>query len=126
MFGATTPSTATRSDGGTASMTLVEPDARRGSRPAVAGQVARVGAHWRLERELRSIAVDLLGAGDGNEFSAACAEWVATTTDAAVSRVTASALEALVGGLDSLLVDAPSEVLRQLDRARARCEAGID
>jgi hypothetical protein len=108
-------------------MTLVEPEARRGSRPpGLAGQVSRVGAHWRLERELRSIAVDLLGAGDGNEFSPACAEWVATTTDAAVSRVTATALEALVGGLDSLLVDAPSEVVRQLDRARAHCEAGID
>ena len=84
----------------------------------LARQVTRVGAQGRLEGELRSIAIDLLGPNESDEFPAACADWVATTTEAAVSRVSDAALEALVRGLDSLLVAVPPDVARHLDRAR--------
>ena len=108
------------------SATWLEPD-RRGERPSsgLARQVARVGARARLESELRSIAVDLLGPNESDEFPASCADWVATTTDSAVSRVCDSTLEALVQALDSLLVGVPPDVARQLDRARVRQEAGF-
>ena len=96
------------------------------SRPDWLDKVTRVGAKGRLEGELRSIAIDLLGPNESDEFPAACADWVATTTEAAVSRVSDSALEALVQGLDSLLVAVPPDVARHLDRAKARREAGFD
>jgi hypothetical protein len=89
-------------------------------------RVRRVAAKPRLEAELRSIACDLLGPNEADETSAACAEWVATTTDATVSRVSDAALEALVRGLESVLVAAPPDVARHLERAKARAEAGFD
>jgi len=108
------------------SATWLEPD-RRGERlsSGLARQIARVEARARLERELRSIAVDLLGPNEADEFPASCADWVGTTVDSAVSRVCDSTLEALVQALDSLLVGVPPDVARQLDRARVRHEAGF-
>lgn len=94
--------------------------------PGLARKVTRVGAKGRLEDQLRSIAIDLLGPNESDEFPAACADWVATTTEAAVAKVTDSALEALVRGLDSLLVAVPPDVARHLDRANARREAGFE
>jgi hypothetical protein len=91
----------------------------------LAREVTRVGAQERLEGELRSIAIDLLGPNESDEFPAVCASWVATTTEALVSRVSDSALEALVRGLDSLLVTVPLDVARHLERAKARHEAGF-
>lgn len=111
-------------DGTERSAALVEPNPRHES--LLSGRVTRVGAEARLEGELRSIAVDLLGPNESDEFPAACAAWVATTTEAAVSRVSDSALQALVQGLDSLLVAVPPDVARHLDRAKARQEAGFD
>ena len=113
------------------SATQPDPNAREerlapGLASDAARQAARVGAKGRLERELRSIAFDLLGPNESDELPATCAAWVATTTEAAVSKVSDSALEALVRGLDSLLVAVPPDVARQLDRARARREAGFD
>jgi hypothetical protein len=88
-------------------------------------RIAGVEAKARLEGELRSIAVDLLGPNESDEFPAACADWVATTTEPAVSRVSDAALAALVHELDSLIVAVPPDVARQLDRAKARHEAGF-
>ena len=81
------------------SATLVEPNPpRRSPTSGLARQVARVGAKARLQGELRAIAIDLLGPNESDEFPAACADWVAATTEATVSRVSDSALEALVQG----------------------------
>jgi hypothetical protein len=126
------PSGAARSDGRSGIdgadplTTLVRPDPRHEPRTSgISRRIARVEANGRLERELRSIAIDLLGPNESDELSAACAEWVATTTDAAVSRVSDAALAALVSELDSLIVAVPPDVARQLDRAKARHEAGF-
>lgn len=91
----------------------------------VARRVARVAAQARLEDALRSIAVDLLGPNESDELPAACADWVAATTQAAVSDAGAVALDGLVRALDLLLVDAPPDVARRLDAARARQDAGF-
>jgi hypothetical protein len=88
-------------------------------------RIASIEAKGRLQDELRSIAMDLLGPNEADEFAAACADWVATTTEAAVSRVSDAALAALVHELDSLILAVPPGVARQLDRARARHEAGF-
>lgn len=89
-------------------------------------EVSRVGAQERLEGELRSIAIDIMGPHESDELPPACADWVATTADVVVSRVSDGALAALVRGLDALLIAAPPEVTRQLERAKARHEAGFD
>jgi hypothetical protein len=114
-------------DGAEQSATLVEPKPRHESlTPGLAPRVARVGAQGRLEGELRTIVTDLLGPNESDEFPAACSDWVAATTAVVVSRVSDSALEALVQGLDSLLVAVPPDVARHLDRAKARHEVGFD
>ena len=116
-----------RVDGATHSMTSVGPNAHRVSLASgLARQATRVMARARLEGALRSIAIDLLGTNESDEFPAACADWVATTTEAAVSSVSDSAVEALVRRLDSLLVGIPPDIARQLDRAKVRCDAGFD
>jgi len=91
----------------------------------IARHVSRVAAWARLEAELRSIATDLLGPNESDEFPEACADWVAATTEAAASRVCGSALDALVQLLDSMLVDVPPDVARRLDEARIRHNAGF-
>jgi hypothetical protein len=106
-------------------MSVREPNAS-GARPIeLAGRITSVGARRRLEGELRSIAVDLLGPNESDEFPPDCAEWVKTTTDAAVSRVSDSALEALLEALDARLTDAPPGIARRLDDARVRHGVGF-
>jgi hypothetical protein len=113
-------------DGAGPLATLERPHRRHEARTNELGRrVARVQAKGRLEAELRSIAVDLLGPNEADEFPATCADWVETTTEAAVTRVTNAALEALVHELDSLIVAVPPDVARQLDRAKARHDAGF-
>lgn len=99
---------------------------RRDHAPSgIARHVSRVAAWARLEDELRSIAVDLLGPNESDELPAACADWVATTTRAAVMGVCESTLDGLVRALDSLLVDVPPDVARRLEQARIRHDAGF-
>ena len=126
------PSVATPSDGrpgvdgADPLATLVRTDPRHGGRTHGMGRrIARVEAKARLEGELRSIAIDLLGPNEADEFPTTCADWVATTTEAAVSRVSDAALEALVHELDSLIGAVPPDVARQLERAKARHDAGF-
>jgi hypothetical protein len=109
----------------TAACPPTELDPQHPDRSVSSGRLKRVGARDRLERELRSIAVDLLGPNEADEFPGACTEWVATTTGAAVSRVCDTALGVLIQELDSLLADAPLDVVRELRRARLRHEAGF-
>jgi hypothetical protein len=85
-----------------------------------------VAAWSRLEDELRSIAVDLLGPNETDELPAGCAEWVAATTEKAISGVCDEALDGLVQALESLLVDVPPDIARQLDEARIRHDAGYN
>jgi hypothetical protein len=91
---------------------------------SVGRHVSRVAAWIRLEAELRSIAVDLLGSSDLDGLSPDCADWLAATTQAAVSDVCRAALDGLVEALDALLADMPPEVARRLDQARVRQDAG--
>jgi hypothetical protein len=91
----------------------------------VARHVLRVAAWARLEHELRSIAVDLLGPNESDDLPAAYADWVAATTQAAISGVCEAALDGLVQALDSLLIDVPPDVARRLDEARVRHDAGL-
>jgi hypothetical protein len=100
-------------------------DAQRRDRPLSPGHITRVQARSRLEAELRSIAIDLLGPNESDEFPRVCVGWVATTTEAAVASVCDSALEALVQALDSQLAGVPPDVARYLDRARARRDFGF-
>ena len=91
----------------------------------IAREVSRVAAWARLEDELRSIAVDLLGPNGSDELPAPCADWVAATTRAAVADVCEAALNRLIEALDSLLIDVPPDVARRLDEARVRHDAGF-
>ena len=92
---------------------------------SIAREVSRVAAWARLEDELRSIAVDLLGPNGSDELPAACADWVTATTQSAISGVCEAALDGLIQALDSLLIDVPPDVARQLDEARVRHDAGF-
>lgn len=93
--------------------------------PGLARSATRIGARSRLDGELRSIAVDLLGPFESDELPAECAVWVHRTIEAAVSGVCDSSLAALVHALDALLDMAPPDVARRLDEARVRHDAGF-
>ena len=86
--------------------------------------LARTGARGRLESELRAIAVDLLGRSQPGELPIDCAEWLATTVEAAVTRVSDSSLAILVETLDSRLDAAPPGIARRLEEAEGRHDAG--
>jgi hypothetical protein len=92
--------------------------------PWLARSLARTGARSRLEAELRAIAVDLLGRCQPGELPGDCAEWLATTVEAAVTRVCDSSLGALAETLDSRLGAAPPRVARHIDEAEVRHDAG--
>jgi hypothetical protein len=101
-----------------------------GERPAsrhhsAARRIGRVLARPRLESELRSIAMDLLGPNGTDGLSPRCAVWVTATTHAAAAEACDRALGALVEALDMALIDVPPEITRQLDRARVRHDAGF-
>ena len=110
-------------------------DGRQAIRPALgqtlpklsswmARSLARTEARSRLETELRAIAIDLLGRCQPDELPSDCAAWLATTVDAAVTRVCDSSLSALAEALDSRLGAAPPRVARRLDEAEVRHDAG--
>jgi hypothetical protein len=92
--------------------------------PWLARSLARTGARRRLEAELRAIAVDLLGRCQPGELPDDCAEWLATTVEGAVTRVCDSSLAALAEMLESRLGAAPPRVVRHLDEAEVRHDAG--
>jgi hypothetical protein len=90
----------------------------------LARSLVRTGARSRLETELRAIAVDLLGRCQPGELPTDCAEWLATTVEAAVTRVCASSLAALAETLDTRLDAAPRGIARRLEEAEVRLDAG--
>ena len=92
--------------------------------PLLARSLARTGARSRLETELRAIAVDLLGRCQPGELPNDCAEWLATTVEAAVTRVCDSSLAVLAETLDSRLDAAPRRIARRLEEAEVRHDAG--
>ncbi len=93
--------------------------------PALVRRVGQTGARARLQRELRSIAIDLIGPRDGDVVGPEAAAWVDEVTEAAVAAVGDLSLGVLAERLDAVLAEAPGEVSRRLDSARARREAGI-
>jgi hypothetical protein len=94
------------------------------SSPLLARSLARTGARSRLETELRAIAVDLLGRCQPGELPNDCAEWLATTLEAAVTRVCDSSLAVLAETLDTRLDAAPRSIVRRLEEAEVRHDAG--
>jgi hypothetical protein len=92
--------------------------------PLLARSLARTGARSRLETELRAIAVDLLGRCQPGELPNDCAEWLATTLEAAVTRVCDSSLAVLAETLDTRLDAAPRSIVRRLEEAEVRHDAG--
>jgi hypothetical protein len=92
--------------------------------PMLARSLARTGARSRLETGLRAIAVDLLGRCQPGELPNDCAEWLATTVEAAVTRVCDSSLAVLAETLDSWLYTAPRGIARRLEEAEVRHDAG--
>jgi hypothetical protein len=90
----------------------------------LARSLARTAARSRLEDELRAIAVDLLGRCQPGELPSDCAEWLATTVEAAVTRVCDSTLAAMTETLDMHLDAAPPGVARRLREAEVRHDAG--
>lgn len=92
---------------------------------AVTRRVARVGARYRLDGVLRRIAMDLLGGSRPDELPVAVSDWVETATDAAVAAVCDTSLAALVEAIDAQLVKAPADVVRRLDDAAMRHDAGM-
>jgi hypothetical protein len=90
----------------------------------LARSLARTAARNRLETELRAIAVDLLGRSQPGDLPSDCAEWLATTVEAAVSAVCESSLAALAETLDSRLDAAPPEFAQRLREAEVRHDAG--
>jgi hypothetical protein len=93
--------------------------------PLLARSLARTGARSRLETGLRAIAVDLLGRCQPGELPNDCAEWLATTVEAAVTRVCDSSLAVLAETLDSRLDAAPRWIVRRLEEAEVRHDAGF-
>jgi hypothetical protein len=94
--------------------------------PLLARSLARTGARSRFETELRAIAVDLLGRCQPGELPNDCAEWLATTVEAAVTRVCDSSLAVLAETLDSRLDAAPRWIVRRLEEAEVRHDAGYN
>ena len=102
-----------------------EPARSDNATPPSAGRyLARVSAPSRIERELRAIALDLLGPQDDDELPADCAAWVKSTTEAAASAAGDASLRSLVAVLDSLLAGVTPEIARRLEDARVRHDAG--
>jgi hypothetical protein len=93
--------------------------------PWMARSLARTEARSRLETELRAVAIDLLGRCQPDELPSDCAAWLATTVDTAVTRVVDYSLSALAEALDSRLGAAPRRVVRRLEDAEVRHDAGF-
>ena len=77
-----------------------------------------------LERELRAIAVDLLGRCQPDELPNDCAEWLETAVEAAVTCACESSLANLMETLDARLDAAPPWIVRRLREAEVRHDAG--
>lgn len=102
----------------------LRPAARRLS-AGLARRAVAVDARKRLEREIRAIALDLLGPTDAAGLSPECAAWLSAATDATVGAVRDGSLSVLIGALDRLLASAPRSVVSELDEARDRRDLGL-
>jgi hypothetical protein len=91
----------------------------------LARSLARVGARERLDRELRLLAVDLLGPSASDELPADCSAWMAAAIESAVRGVSEASLSALVETLEAQLAAAPPGIARRLNEARIRHDAGF-
>ena len=92
--------------------------------PWMARSLTRIDARSRLQNELQVIAVDLLGRCQLGELPTDCAVWLATTVEAAVTRVCELSLAALAETLDSRLDAAPPGVALRLRESEVRHDAG--
>ncbi len=101
----------------------LRPTARRLSSP-LARRASAIGARYRLEREIRAIALDLVGPSDASGLSRETADWVSATADSVVGAVRDGSLTVLIGALERLLESVPPSVGAELDEAHARQDLG--
>lgn len=97
------------------------------SRPVpsrLAHRAAAIGARRRLEREIRAIALDLLGPGDASGLSRPASDWVSATAEAVVGAVRDGSLSAMLGAIEDQLDAAPASVRAELVAARDRGDLG--
>lgn len=102
-----------------------DPVAARQLTSRLARRVAAVAARARLERELRLLALDLLGPADPARLTPDVRTWIDGATDEAVGAVRDLLLATLVERLDEALETAPPDVLARLEEAADRMAAGI-
>ena len=82
-------------------------------------------ASARLEAELRSIALDLLGLYDSEELPPECDAWVRSTVEAAVAGICDPAVAGVAGHLRKELAAAPADIVRRIGQAKRRHEVGF-
>lgn len=91
---------------------------------SLAQRAAAIGARGRLEREIREIALDLLGPGDAAGLSRPTSAWASAAAESVVASIRDGSLTALLGALDAQLAAAPESILVELVEARARGDVG--
>ncbi|HET7026760.1 MAG TPA: DUF2249 domain-containing protein [Candidatus Limnocylindrales bacterium] len=101
------------------------PHTARALSPRLVRRVDHTRARARLEDQLRSIALDLLGPSDRELLPAESAAWVEEAADRAVEAVRDASLTVLVERLEASLAAAPPTVAERLEEATERQEAGI-
>lgn len=102
---------------------LLDRDQRHLS-PRLGRRATRVMAQSRLNSELRSIALDILGPCDADILPDKLAEWVEGAADAAASAVCERSMAALTHELEAAIARAPRGVVGQLNAAALRRDAG--
>jgi hypothetical protein len=96
-----------------------------GLRQELDGRLTRVGARGRLECEIRAIARDLIGTEALRQCGAEAPEFVDRRAEAAVAVARDAALASLRDEIERLLLGLAPDVVRRLDQARSRADAGI-
>ncbi len=99
------------------------PTARRLS-SRLARRASAIGARYRLDREIRAIALDLVGPSDAAGLSREAAAWVSAAADTGVGAVRDGSLTVLIGALERSLESVPPSVAAELDEAHGRQELG--
>lgn len=90
----------------------------------LARRASAIGARLRLEREIRAIALDLLGPSEAAGLSTAASAWVSASAESVVGAVRDGSLSALLAALEGQLAVAPPAILSELVEASGRGDMG--
>jgi hypothetical protein len=89
-------------------------------------RAARAMARRRLESELRSIVLDLVGFCESDVSAATIRAWVDDATAPAVRAACDRSMAELIDGLEGCLEQVPSELVDCLNASGARRDVGSD